>query len=84
MMAPLLKAMIPRRFLERVKTPFRSISSYGSSIRREKERGRDIALVDIDERGGGFGRAEDEGGEGREGGMMSGDKGSVRAESYEV
>jgi len=39
MMAPLLKAMIPRRLIERVRSPFRSMSSFGSSMRREKEEG---------------------------------------------
>lgn len=74
MMAPLLKAMVPKRLIERVKSPFRSLSSFGSSIRREKERNRDIALVEREEGGEEF--------EMRNGSER--DKGSVSAEVYEV
>ncbi len=45
MMGPLLKGMVPTR-LRNVRRPFRSISSFGSSIGRQKERNKDIALVE--------------------------------------
>ena len=45
MMGPLLKGMVPTR-LRNVGSPFRSISSFGSSIGRQKERSKDIALIE--------------------------------------
>lgn len=57
MMGPLLKAMLPSR-LRQLKSPFRSISSFGNSIDRQKEKSKDISLV---ERHGGrnFDRLDD-------------------------
>lgn len=54
-MGPLLKGMLPTR-LRNVKSPFRSISSFGSSIGRQKEKSKDVALV---EGHGGFDRLDD-------------------------
>ena len=45
MMGPLLKGILPSR-LRNVKSPFRSISSFGSSIVRPKEKSKDISLVE--------------------------------------
>ena len=45
MMGPLLKGMLPSR-LRNVKSPFRSISSFGNSIVRSKEKSKDISLVE--------------------------------------
>ena len=56
MMGPLFQAMVPTR-LRNVKSPFKSISSYGSSIGRQKERSKDIALVEG--HGGTFDRLAD-------------------------
>ena len=56
MMGPLLKAMLPSR-LRNVKSPFRSISSFGSSIIRQKEKNNDISLVEG--HGGKFDRIDD-------------------------
>lgn len=56
MMGPLLKGMLPTR-LRNVKSPFRSISSFGSSIGRQKERSKDVALVE--RHGGNFERSDE-------------------------
>lgn len=56
MMGPLLKAMLPSR-LRNVKSPFRSISSFGSSIIRQKEKNNDISLLEGN--GGKFDRIDD-------------------------
>lgn len=56
MMGPLLKGMLPSR-LRHVKSPFRSLSSIGSSIARQKEKNKDISLVEG--HGGRFDRIDD-------------------------
>lgn len=56
MMGPLFQAMTPSR-LRNVKSPFKSISSLGSSIVRQKEKNRDISLVEG--HGGRFDRIDD-------------------------
>ena len=71
MMGPLLKGMLPTR-LRKVKSPFRSISSFGSSIGRQKERSKDVALV---EGHGGFDRLDD---------SAATSKGSVSVEMYSL
>ncbi|KAF6229956.1 hypothetical protein HO133_004294 [Letharia lupina] len=70
MMGPLLKGIVPSR-LRNVKSPFRPISSFGSSVGRQKEKNKGIRLVE--DRGGKFDRLDD---------SASASKGSVSVDVY--